>query len=225
MKLIAHTAVSRKTTPRGWRPSREIAAFSLTEVVIAMGVAAVAFTTIIGLFPLGLGMSKDSYESTLAALIAQTIMADMKDQQTGTGNRRTANSPFNTKLIQVGPNSDPILVLTNYVTIAMNSLNPETAYIAYRSYLGPGNDTDPNNPPMVRPAAGQISPTPPRWYTDTNGSNGCIAMVKVTLSPTLRFGNASSTSGPRRVDISVETPGTAGPTNRTYYLFTGVLRP
>ena len=61
---------------RPWRPLREQSAFSLTEVVIAMGVAAVAFTSIIALFPLGLNMSKESYEATQAAVIAQSIMAD-----------------------------------------------------------------------------------------------------------------------------------------------------
>ena len=60
--------------------SRLVAAFSLTEVVIAMGVAAVAFTSIIALFPLGLNMSKESYEATQAAVIAQSIMADLSDQ-------------------------------------------------------------------------------------------------------------------------------------------------
>ena len=189
-----------------------------------MGVAAVAFTTIIGLFPLGLGMSKESYESTQAALIAQTIMADIKDQQTGNGNKRTSTQPYNTKLIQVGPNSSPIEDQnTNYVVIRMDSLNTETAYVAYKPFVGPGNDTDTNNPPMIRPAKGVVTATPPDWYT--KGSNGCFAIVKVALSPTLRFGSATSSSGSRRVDISVETPGSASATNRTYFQFTGVVRP
>ena len=65
MKSFFSNATSRRLS----------AAFSLTEVVIAMGVAAVAFTSIIALFPLGLNMSKESYEATQAALIAQTIMS------------------------------------------------------------------------------------------------------------------------------------------------------
>ena len=70
----------QKNNPfRPLRPLREQSAFSLTEVVIAMGVAAVAFTSIIALFPLGLNMSKESYEATQAALIAQTTLADLKD--------------------------------------------------------------------------------------------------------------------------------------------------
>ena len=85
---IPHFAFPNQITPfrlypdsvGAWRPLRELSAFSLTEVVIAMGVAAVAFTSIIALFPLGLNMSRESYEATQAAVIAQSIMADLSDQ-------------------------------------------------------------------------------------------------------------------------------------------------
>jgi len=197
-------------------------AFSLTEVVIAMGVAAVAFTSIIGLFPLGLGMSKESYESTQAALIAQTILADVKDQQTGTGNKRTPSQPYNTKLIQMAPNSDPINTISNYMTVRIDSLVSQNVFLAYKPFFGPGNDTDPNNPVMMRPVTGVLGGNPD-WYT--RGSNGCFAVVKVTFSPTLRFGSATSTSSPQRIDVSVETPGSANASNRTCYLFTSAVRP
>jgi len=198
-------------------------AFSLTEVVIAMGVAAVAFTSIIALFPLGLNMSKESYEATQAALIAQTILADAKDQQTGTGNLRTPKKPYNTKLIQISSNSDPIKVSSNYVTVQIDQLTPQNVYIAYKPFSGTGNDTDTNNPSMLRPSAGTNTTTEPPWYTQ--GSNGAFALVKVTFSPTIRLGSATSTSTPQRVDVSVETPGNVNISNRTCYLFTGAVRP
>ena len=53
--------------------------FSLVEVVLALGVAAVAFTAIMGLFPLGLDMSRETHEETQAALIAQSILGDLRD--------------------------------------------------------------------------------------------------------------------------------------------------
>jgi type II secretory pathway pseudopilin PulG len=197
------------------------AAFSLTEVVIAMGVAAVAFTSIIALFPLGLGMSKESYESTQAALLAQTLMADVKDQQTGNGNQRTSSAPYKTKLIQIAGNSDPAKVLTNYTTVALDSTNPQLLYIAYSQLPRNNSDTDPANSIMLRPAA--YSSNLPSWYT--TGSNGLFAVAKITVSPSCRFGAASSTSTPMRLDISIETPGSANISNRTCYLFTGVARP
>ena len=204
-------------------PRRLPAAFSLTEVVIAMGVAAVAFTSIIALFPLGLNMSKESYEATQASLIAQTILADVKDQQTGNGNQRVSSSPWNTKLIQIANNSDPINVLSNYATVRIDQLTPQIVYIAYKPFDGTGNDTDTNNPAMLRPSTGLYTPTAPNWYS--TGSNGATMLVKVTFSPTIILGSATSTSTPKRVDVSVETPGSANISNRTCYLFTGAVRP
>jgi len=204
-------------------PRRLPAAFSLTEVVIAMGVAAVAFTSIIALFPLGLNMSKESYEATQAALIAQTILADVKDQQTGNGNQRVSSSPWNTKLIQIASNSDPINVLTNYATVMIDRLTPQIVYIAYKPFVGTGNDTDTNNPAMLRPSTGIYAAAAPNWYS--TGSNGATMLVKVTFTPTIMVGSATSTSTPRRVDVSVETPGSANISNRTCYLFTGAIRP
>ena len=103
-----------------WRPLRESSAFSLTEVVIAMGVAAVAFTSIIALFPLGLGMSKESYEATQAALIAQTILADLKDAlNTGSVSKQAL------KLISKTGNSETFDSI-NYTTIDLYNNTSQT---------------------------------------------------------------------------------------------------
>ena len=202
-------------------PRRLSAAFSLTEVVIAMGVAAVAFTSIIALFPLGLNMSKESYEATQAALIAQTILADVKDQQTGSGNLRTANV-FNFRLLQISNNSDPMRTSNNYILVPINNPSQiQTVYIAYKPSTNT-SDTDTNNPTMMRPETGQLNGTLPTWYT--SGSNGCFALVKATFSPTLRYSTPTNVTA-TRVDISVETPGNANVSNRTCFLFTSAFRP
>ena len=196
------------------------AAFSLTEVVIAMGVAAVAFTSIIALFPLGLNMSKESYESTQVALLAETLMADIKDQQTGSGNLRIPNAPYTKKLIQIAQNSDPANVLTNYTTVQVNTTTPQLLYVAYNLLPRNNSDTDPAKSIMLRPVA--YSSNLPSWYT--TGSNGLFAVVKIVVSPSCRFGGVGLQSTPARVDISIETPGNANVTNRTCYLFTGATR-
>jgi len=199
------------------------AAFSLTEVVIAMGVAAVAFTSIIALFPLGLNMSKESYESTQAALLVQSLMADIKDQQTGSGNKRTPSDPFCYKLIQIAENSDPVNVASNYTTVRMNMLTNQFVYLAYNQLPRNSSDTDPAKSIMLRPVAYGSNLASAPWYT--NGSNGFFAVVKITVSPTYRIGTVTSTSTPVRFDFSVETPGSANISNRTCHLFTGVARP
>ena len=201
---------------RGLIPRRLPAAFSLTEVVIAMGVAAVAFTSIIALFPLGLGMSKESYEETQAALIAQTILADLKDEATGSG---TIGS---SRFIQIGRNSQPTNP-ANYTSINFNTASTITFYLAYKQELNRTNDTDPSGQPiMLRPCA-WLQGTEPSWYT--SGSNGLTALVKITATPCFRINGAGASSNPMRVDISVETPGNVPLKNRSQFLFTGGTPP
>jgi len=211
---------------RPWRPWREQSAFSLTEVVIAMGVAAVAFTSIIALFPLGLNMSKESYEETQSALIAQTILADLKDQQVGSKNKRytvAAGSPYSYKLIQIAGNVDPQIVTNNYLGIKLTLLTEQNVYLAYDAQSR--KDTDTNSQPiMLRPSAGILDTVPP-WYSGTTISNGLAAVAKVTFVPTFSITTLNATSGVIRVDISIETPGSAKPENRTVRLYTGAVVP
>jgi type II secretory pathway pseudopilin PulG len=213
---IPHFALPNQISPfRPFRPWREPSAFSLTEVVIAMGVAAVAFTSIIALFPLGLNMSKESYEATQAALIAQTILADLQDEGTGSGTLGSS------RFIQIGGNSDPST--TNYLAINFNTASTITVYLAYNQIRRTNNDTDSlGEPIMLRPCA-YTNGTAPNWYT--SGSNGLSMLVKVSVTPCFRINGASASGDPKRVDVSVESPGDASATNRSQFLFTGGTPP
>jgi len=193
------------------------AAFSLTEVVIAMGVAAVAFTSIIALFPLGLGMSKESYEATQAALIAQTIIADLSD---------SGSAKAGGKIIQkTGTNA---MNGNNYTTIPMTWANGATAdryvYLAYDQQIRTDSS---NSPIMLRPTASVVSlngPADPKWFTD--GTNGPILLVKVSIKHSFLLGGPPSkdvSANPQRVDVTVESPASAPATNRTQYVFTGII--
>ena len=196
-----------------WRPSRPSSAFSLTEVVIAMGVAAVAFTSIIGLFPLGLNMSKESYEETQAALLAQTIMADLRDLMTGgvgiTGRMLQAkeeNTPYDTNnYITINTSNYPGTVNTAYVAYDQKSRTKDTLYgdIMLRPFLATNSGS-------------------PNWYD--KGTNGAFAIAKITWVPTFVLGTNSS-GNPQRVDVSVETPGNLPVEKRTQFLFTGGIAP
>jgi hypothetical protein len=178
-------------------------AFSLTEVVIAMGVAAVAFTSIIALFPLGLNMSRESYEETQAALLAQTIFSDFKDNLTGTN---TYSSGF---LLQVGCTNSPENWSSNYINIPYG---PSTNYVAYKQT----NAADtPNQETMLRPFA--YSPSPGSFYTQ--GLSNALVIAKITLS--YCFPLKSTTLGPNRVDITIETPGNLPTEKRRQLIFTG----
>jgi hypothetical protein len=186
-------------------------AFSLTEVVIAMGVAAVAFTSIIALFPLGLNMSKESYEATQAAVIAQSIMADLSDQASaGSG-----------KLIQkTGTNA---MIAANYETIQLMAASGGTDRYIYLAYDQQTRTDSSNSPVMLRPSASFVSlngPADPTWFT--RGTNGPILLVKVSLKHSFRM-SAAGTSNPQRVDITIESPASAPATNRVQYVFSGVI--
>ena len=112
-------------------------------------------------------------------------------------------------------------VITNYAEILIYTTNPQTAYIAYKPNDGANSDTDTSNPLIMRPYTYSYTAddaTAPNWYNA--GTNGAFALVKVTISPTLPSDSGNDGS-PRRIDMSVETPGSANVSNRTCYLFTG----
>jgi len=206
---IPHFAFPNQITP--FRPLREPSAFSLTEVVIAMGVAAVAFTSIIALFPLGLNMSRESYEATQAAVIAQSIMADLSDQASaGKG-----------KLIQkTGTNA---MSAANYETIQLMADSGGTDRYIYLAYDQEIRTDSSNNPIMLRPCASSVSldgPKEPSWFT--NGTNRPIVLVKVSLKHSFRL-SQEGTSNPQRVDVTIESPANAPATNRVQYVFSGVI--
>jgi len=193
-------------------PRRLPAAFSLTEVVIAMGVAAVAFTSIIALFPLGLNMSKESYEATQAALIAQAIMADLSDQVSSTTG----------KVIQkTGTNA---MVAANYETIPMTASSGGTDRYIYLAYDQQIRTDSSNNPIMLRPFRSSVSlngPNEPQWF-QTNAPAGAIFLVKVSLKHAFRM-SAGGNANPQRVDVTIESPANAPATNRVQYVFSGLI--
>jgi uncharacterized protein (TIGR02598 family) len=187
-----------------WRPWRESSAFSLTEVVIAMGVAAVAFTSIIALFPLGLNMSKESYEDTQAALLAQTILADCRDNLTGSSATYSATAGF---LIQVGSLNSPINFSANYTNVTNF---PSTIYIAYKQESQTSGDL------MLRPFTNSTSPG--SFYT--SGTPGANAIAKIDFTYCFA-GLLSLTDGPKNATITIETPGDIPTVKRKQRIFSG----
>lgn len=176
-------------------------AFSLTEVVIAMGVATVAFTSIIALFPLGLNMSKESFESTQAALIAKSIMGQIVDVQSGTG-----NTGF--RRITTGTNNDP--TTGSLFSFDVNRYTtPTNLYLAY-SYA---TNIDGRN--YWKPAATNSSNGISKNAWDS-GVSGSTALVRVTLN---RVFNGGATYDIHAVEVQVDYPGSVSYTNRTHEIF------
>ena len=198
-------------------PSR---GFSLTEVVLAMGVAAVAFSAIMGLFPLGLDMSRETHEETQAALIAQSILGDLRDDYQLGGTSHTNRRILATNVIDlsrginfaVGTNATSNVLYLGFTNHAISSsANPGEP--------GAGGQ-------VLRPARFALGATTnltdaPQWYR--SGSNGFVAMARVSVAGTFRLAdpNVRQISV---VDLIVETPGTVGFSNRVQYGFRGAFR-
>ena len=175
-----------------------------------MGVAAVAFTSIIALFPLGLNMSKESYEATQAALIAQTTLADLKDALNTSSGR---NQAF--KLIPKAGNTETF-DSSNYTTIDLYNNSSQTFYLAYDQKPRSGAT---GSPIILRPC--EFSTSPGDFYTG-GSTNGANVVVRVIVEKTFVL-SEDSRSNPQKIEVSVETPGNAKSTNRVQYVFTGVI--
>jgi len=188
------------------------AAFSLTEVVIAMGVAAVAFTSIIALFPLGLNMSKESYEETQAALLARTILADLKDEQTGAA-ATSANTAGN--MIQKGPKNSP-LTFTSDNNYEIVTTDDYTIYIAYKQSTQDDTPT-PQGESVLRPFR---SSTNSSDFYD-KGIPEARVITKIQIQNCFSITNTGD--GPHRVDVTIESPGTVPTDKRKQFVFTGAV--
>jgi hypothetical protein len=156
-------------------------------------------------------MSKESYEATQAALIAQTIIADLRDQVSSTSG----------KLIQkTGTNA---MSAANYETIPMTASSGGTDRYIYLAYDQQIRTDSTNNPIMLRPSFSFVSlngPNEPSWFT--GGTNGPIFLVKVSLKHSFRM-SAVGTANPQRVDVTIESPANSRSTNRVQYVFSGVI--
>jgi uncharacterized protein (TIGR02598 family) len=215
MNLLPHAKSAKdfsdqKNNPL--RPLREQSAFSLTEVVIAMGVAAVAFTSIIALFPLGLNMSKESYEETQASLLARTILADLKDEQTG-AQLTSVNTAGN--MIQKGPKNSP-LTFTSDNNYEIVTTDQYTIYIAYKQ--SPQDDTPtPQGESVLRPFTSSTSSS--AFYD--NGIPEARLIAKIQIQNCFSITNTGD--GPHRVDVTIEYPGTVPTEKRKQFVFTGAV--
>jgi len=195
-------------------------AFSLVEVVLALGVAAVAFTAIMGLFPLGLDMSRETHEETQAALIAQSILGDMRDDYQAGGTSQTNRRILVTNTINLAN------AMTNFAVGINTPIN--VLYLGFTNHTinataNPGESAA--GALVLRPAmSAQTTSTnlasAPIWFQ--NGSNGLAAVARVIATSTFRL--VDTIPQISSLDIMVETPGNVPATNRTQYGFRGGFR-
>ena len=81
-------------------PSRSVKAFSLIEVLVAIGIVSFAVVAIVGMLPIALNTAKDSMLETDAAIIAQRVFAELQ-ASTGTNRPVSISAHGDTKAIDL----------------------------------------------------------------------------------------------------------------------------
>jgi len=195
--------------------------FSLVEVVLALGVAAVAFTSIMGLFPLGLDMSRETHEETQAALLAQSILGDLRDDYQAGGTSHTNRRILVTNTINLSN------AMTNFAI--GNSTPTNVLYLGFTNHTinstaNPGESGA--GALVLRPALSAATTSTnlasaPAWFQ--NGSNGLAAVARVLVTGTFRLADPNFRQM-TVLDVMVETPGSAASSNRVQYGFKGGFR-
>jgi uncharacterized protein (TIGR02598 family) len=110
-------------------------AFSLVEVVLALGLAAISLLAIFSLLPIGLQTNQYSLEQTASLNILSAVAADLRATQRGT----SASSQFNI-IMPANPvlTSTPALPLYfNSAGQASRSLQPDSRYRVVITFLAP----------------------------------------------------------------------------------------
>ncbi|NDD57578.1 MAG: hypothetical protein EBZ44_07730 [Verrucomicrobia bacterium] len=187
------------------------------EVVLAMGVATLAFTTIIALFPVGLNLSKETHEETQAALIAQSLLSDLRDDYiaASVGSWTNRKTPGDARVS---------LALMSNVPMAYQAPT-SVVYIGFTNHTV-GSITNPNELSqtgalVLRPSSRHFAiatttnlASAPAWY-----QNG---VARVVIRYTFQIVNPGGSMS--LADIRVETPGNAAASNRAAFSFSGGFR-
>lgn len=174
-------------------------AFSLTEVVIALGVATVAVVAVLGIFPVGFETARESEGDTQAAIIARTIAADLA------ASVRKSGGSFGTAQVAVGKD----LVQTND-WLGLNLAVGTTNWIAFKRDIQTGAGGMLGDPYCLKPIR-KLSSAPTAAVTDAD----FLATLAVTPQ-----GEELS-----RLELQVEYPASIPQTNRFRQAYTWLMAP
>ncbi len=132
----------RKSSQPLCKASRSFGAFSLVEIVLALGIVSFAIVGIMGLFPVAMRSALESQRETRAAQIAQQIFSDLRSGKSG---------------------STYLAIGTNIIDPSMRTnVNLKMPGVYQISYSDEGNPVgqNPPSPPLFR-ATVQITPDSP----------------------------------------------------------------
>src|SRR5437588_2740362 len=153
-------------------------AFSLVEVVIALGVVSFAIVAILGLIPTGLQTSHSSQDETRAAQMAQGILAGMASQ---------AQMSLTAVKLPVSSGSGPSVDLTNSSTTQLYANNDgQVSQVATGATYNVAVITDSNvSPDGFDPTFANKVTVQVRWPADPNP--GATPSANQTYRDFVRF--------------------------------------
>ena len=178
------------------------AAFSLTEVVIALGIFAVSMVGVLALFPVASSTGRESSEETQAAILAQTTIGDLRSSASSLGRA--------SGWLVSGPNTFGQLIRN------INLDEPNDYAIAYdivlRDFANSGGGAPQVGPPIGLKALTNVS----------NYSNAVTIPGAIYLSLT-RVRPVTTVPGLAAVTVEVSTPANVTLTNRRVYSFSTLI--
>lgn len=163
-------------------------AFSLTEVVIALGIATISVVSILALFPVGLDTARESSAETQAAVLARTIVSDLVSGSRARG--------FSNAILLKGNNNASA---GDYQSVNLTLANTQS--VAYR-YEGHWFGVQ-GYEPLALKAMGLVS-------NPSNSVSGADFVATVAVQPVTGL-----TESLAQVDVQISAPATVVLSNRT----------
>jgi len=177
-------------------------AFSLTEVVIALGIFAVSMVGVLALFPVASSAGRESSEETQAAIIAQTVIGDLRASSSTLGATNgwlvNGNNTFASFIKPINLNQ------TNDYTIAYN--------IKLRDWADSAGGAPQIGPPIALKALATAT-----GYSNAVNTPGAVYLSLVQIRPVTTLRGLAS------VRVEISTPANVALSNRRIYNFSTLI--
>ena len=188
-------------------PRRPPAGFSLTEVVIALGIFAVSMVGVIALFPVASSAGRESSEETQAAILAQTIFSDLRSSTQAKG--KSAG------WIVRGPDTFNANQWIRPISLTTGSTN----YVGY-DLIPRVNSSGPNGTGMI---GQQICLKAINQNLSATAFSNAITVSNAIFAAQIAVNPVPGLTGLAQVNVSVQTPANVVLTNRRSYVFQSLL--
>lgn len=180
------------------------AAFSLTEVVIALGIFAISMVGILALFPIASSTGRESSEETQAAIIAQTLLDDLR---TSLSARGSTNG-------WIVAGSDTFSAFMTNVSLRTSRDYAVIYNVKLRDRADSGGGAPQIGPPIALKA---LASSPATAYIDRSTNPAAVYFSLVRVRPVNTVPNLAE------VNVEVSTPASAPLANRRVFSFNTLM--